>query len=658
MYIFYKYYMVLVLSFIWGGLMNHQSRKKKNGLKKISLLNLLLILIILVGAGIFAYPTISDLWNSFHQSRAIAGYVNKVEGMKKKDIDLMLERARLYNRKLAGNVNRFRMSDEEREEYDSFLDINGTGIMAYVEIPKIHIRLPVYHGTQEKVLQTAVGHVEGSSLPVGGKGTHAVLSGHRGLPSAKLFSDIDQLEKGDRFILQVLNKKMLYQVDQIRIVLPDQLKSLTIDAAKDYVTLVTCTPYGINTHRLLVRGERAPGKAKPKVEKDERNYLSGVFLILLFVLIVLFITAVILINRLKKMKLISKTTFTALFIMIIMTGLLAGTIDVRADEINLSDPVSLRIHLIPASLPNEIGEDIKNAHVVFDIYKMADVVCPAGQDTITYTSENDYGFQSFFRSTDVITDQRQVNGATWRKYGQMAAAEIFDNHAVINPLLTVEKEDTEINDLSTGVYLIIARGEKDLQRQDSDYRDYIKVDDQGSIISLARSEKYEYSFEPEMVVLPSRTPYLSDQDSRPSEDLATLNAEGSSHDLAVLKNNTSQEDSGWTYSLDIYLKTSVQSLNSSPGQDSAEEPLPSATSEPEESESAKTKNSKSVKKKKSNKEDSSNDDKNSRSLIRNLVKTGDDSRILLYIVGTIISLCIILWIIIDYFVVFRKKNTK
>ena len=169
----------------------------------------------------------------------------------------MWEAAQAYNKKLlAKSGDRFVLTDEEKEAYNKVLDVTGTGIMGYVNIPRIAVSLPIYHGTDPAVLEIAVGHIEGSSLPVGGKGTHCVISGHRGLPSAKLFTDIDRLKEGDTFQLQVLNRTLTYEVDQIRVVLPDQLEDLAIDPDKDYCTLVTCTPYGVNTHRLLVRGHR------------------------------------------------------------------------------------------------------------------------------------------------------------------------------------------------------------------------------------------------------------------------------------------------------------------------------------------------------------------------------------------------------------------
>lgn len=225
--------------------------------KKIDLLsNRVLITIMVIGFLILAYPSVSDWWNSFHQSRAIASYVETVANLDQSDFDKMIADAEYYNASLIDKKNRFKMSEEETRAYNSILDVTGTGIMGYVQIPKIHISYPIYHGTEDTVLQIAIGHIAGSSLPVGGAGTHCLISGHRGLPSARLFTDIDRLTEGDTFVLQVLDRTYTYEVDQIRIVLPEELDSLTIDPEKDYCTLITCTPYGINTHRLLVRGHR------------------------------------------------------------------------------------------------------------------------------------------------------------------------------------------------------------------------------------------------------------------------------------------------------------------------------------------------------------------------------------------------------------------
>lgn len=223
---------------------------------KKHLTTIVLIIMLIAGLSLLLYPTISDYWNSFHQTRAIASYEDQVNNIDEEQKQQMLKLAKEYNERLVGMVDRWKLSAEEYEYYESILDVTGTGIMGYVEIPNIKVQLPVYHGTNQEVLQIAVGHVEGSSLPVGGIGTHSVLSGHRGLSSAKLFTDIDQLTEGDIFRFSVLGETLTYQVDQIHIVLPDEINDLEIDRDMDYCTLVTCTPYGVNSHRLLVRGHR------------------------------------------------------------------------------------------------------------------------------------------------------------------------------------------------------------------------------------------------------------------------------------------------------------------------------------------------------------------------------------------------------------------
>lgn len=215
-----------------------------------------LIIVFFVGVSVLLYPTVSDYWNSLHQSQAIATYADSVENMDEQDYEKLWDAAVSYNQKLFQSGHGLGLKDEEKEEYNELLDVSGTGIMSYIEIPKIKCSLPVYHGTDEGVLQIAVGHIEGSSLPVGGLNTHCVLSGHRGLPSAKLFSNLDKLEEGDIFMIRTLDQTLTYEVDQIRIVLPDEVDDLKVEEGKDLCTLVTCTPYGINTHRLLVRGHR------------------------------------------------------------------------------------------------------------------------------------------------------------------------------------------------------------------------------------------------------------------------------------------------------------------------------------------------------------------------------------------------------------------
>lgn len=231
--------------------------KRPKGKKKKSILpSLLLVLILLAGLSLLLYPTLSDYWNSLHQSQAIASYVETVEAMDEADYEAMWAAARAYNDALPRDNSRFHPSEEAQAEYDALLDVSGTGIMGYVEIPQIGVSLPIYHGTDEAVLQVAIGHIEGSSLPVGGAGTHCVISGHRGLPSAKLFTDLDQIQEGDTFLLHILDETLTYQVDQIHIVEPDDVTYLAIEEGQDLCTLVTCTPYGVNSHRLLVRGRR------------------------------------------------------------------------------------------------------------------------------------------------------------------------------------------------------------------------------------------------------------------------------------------------------------------------------------------------------------------------------------------------------------------
>ena len=229
--------------------------------KKSSFVTAILIAALLAGALLLLYPTISDYWNSFHQSRAIASYAEQVADLDDTTYDQIWADARAYNETLDNSTSRFVMTEEQKKIYEALLNIADNGVMGYIEIPKIKCNLPIYHGTDEAVLQIAIGHVQGSSLPAGGESTHCVLSGHRGLPSAKLFSDLDQLTEGDVFLLRVLDETLTYEVDQIRTVLPDELDDLAIEEGKEYCTLVTCTPYGINSHRLLVRGHRVENQA-------------------------------------------------------------------------------------------------------------------------------------------------------------------------------------------------------------------------------------------------------------------------------------------------------------------------------------------------------------------------------------------------------------
>lgn len=227
------------------------------------------LLIVLIGLCILLYPQMSNYINVKNQTRAIDTYESSVSTLDYKDYSSFLQAARDYNTRLAAGSATVKdafsqgANDESRTgEYWSLLDIDGDGVMGYIEVEKINVRLPIYHGTGEDVLSVGVGHLQGSSLPVGGDGTHAVLSAHTGLPSAELFTDLDQLQLGDTFTLKILGDTLTYQVDQILTVLPEDVDALAIVPGQDYVTLVTCTPYGINTHRLLVRGTRIPNPAE------------------------------------------------------------------------------------------------------------------------------------------------------------------------------------------------------------------------------------------------------------------------------------------------------------------------------------------------------------------------------------------------------------
>ena len=276
-------------------------------MKKKHISTIIIALIFLAGLGFLLYPTVSNLWNRAHQSRAIATYTKQVEKLDDSQNKEMLKAARKYNKSLLKKSDHWKLSKKDKKKYESLLDVSGTGIMGYIEVPKIDCSLPIYHGTDEGALQIAIGHLEGSSLPVGGKSTHCVLSGHRGLPSARLFTDLDQMEEGDIFILNILGRKLAYEVVQIKVVLPEEMSDLEIEEGKDLCTLVTCTPYGINTHRLLVRGHRTKYVEK-KVEEEQKKVQTKKTDIRLMiaggtgVLILLIIIIVIVIKRRRKRR--------------------------------------------------------------------------------------------------------------------------------------------------------------------------------------------------------------------------------------------------------------------------------------------------------------------------------------------------------------------
>ncbi len=242
--------------------------------KSNRVMTLLLVLALLAGLFLLLYPTVSDYWNSLHQTRTITGYAENVAQLDRTEYEEMWAAAQRYNRTLPKRENAFALTEEQKREYESLLNASGNGVMGIVEIPKIGCALPIYHGTDDAVLQIAVGHLEWSSLPVGGEGTHCVLSGHRGLPSARLFTNLDQLAVGDRFLLRVLDETLTYEVDQILIVEPQEVAALGITEGGDSCTLVTCTPYGINTHRLLVRGHRVENDAQAKAVRVTADALQ------------------------------------------------------------------------------------------------------------------------------------------------------------------------------------------------------------------------------------------------------------------------------------------------------------------------------------------------------------------------------------------------
>ena len=228
---------------------------KSKGFAK-QLPNLIFAAVFFVGLGIFLYPSVSNYINTKNQSRTVTDYEDLMSTLTEEDYNTYWQTAQEYNDKLKERGMNFNLSDEELAEYHSVLDPTGTGVMGHIEIEKLGVDLPVYHDVTESVLQVGIGHIPGSSLPAGTTGSHAILSGQRGLPSAKLFSELDQMIEGDTFLLHIMNQTFAYQVDNIQIVLPEETQGLTIYPDQDYVTLVTCTPYGVNTHRMLVRGRR------------------------------------------------------------------------------------------------------------------------------------------------------------------------------------------------------------------------------------------------------------------------------------------------------------------------------------------------------------------------------------------------------------------
>lgn len=264
----------------------------------------ILIIVFLLGLSLLLYPTVSNYWNSFHQSRVVSSYVETVTVMNDYEYDEIWDAAVAYNKDLAAHGNKWNLNEQEIAYYESMLKVSETsGVMGYIEIRKINCFLPIYHGTDDAVIQVAVGHIEGSSLPTGGKSTHCVLSSHRGLPSAQLFSRLDQLKEGDTFTIRVLDEKLTYEVDQIRIVLPEEMDTLYIEEGKDLCTLVTCTPYGVNSHRLLVRGHRIDAdESDLRVSADAMQIDTLIVAVCIAVPLLLILLTILLLKTRKRKK--------------------------------------------------------------------------------------------------------------------------------------------------------------------------------------------------------------------------------------------------------------------------------------------------------------------------------------------------------------------
>lgn len=250
---------------------------------KKNLTTILLVAVFTVGLSLLLYPTFSDWFNTLEARRILGDYSQAVAQLNQEDYEKYWKAAEEYNKNLLNKPNRFSPTEGETKEYEATLDVPGSQVMAMIRLPSLNSVFPVMHGTSEATLQSNIGHIEGSSLPVGGPSTHAVLSGHRGLPSAKLFTYLPKLEEGDYFIIEVLDQRLTYQVDKISVVLPEDYSNLQIEPDQDLVTLMTCTPYGINTHRLLVRGHRVDNLPDDFINTRNEAMLIDSKLVALFI---------------------------------------------------------------------------------------------------------------------------------------------------------------------------------------------------------------------------------------------------------------------------------------------------------------------------------------------------------------------------------------
>lgn len=245
---------------------------KSNKKRKMTIKDIIRLIVLVVAFAVLLYPTVSSYVNEKNGSKVVSNYDAESVRLSNAEKEKMLEDARAYNKEMLSNIDLidpFSQGETSVDErYESLLNMDGSGMMGYIRIPKIKVEIPIYHGTSESVLQAGVGHFWGTSLPVGGESTHTVLTGHRGLPTKTLFTNMDKLVEGDVFYIKVLDETLAYKVDQILTVLPEETEALSIVPGKDYATLVTCTPYAINTHRLLVRGHRIPYEEAVKIEKN------------------------------------------------------------------------------------------------------------------------------------------------------------------------------------------------------------------------------------------------------------------------------------------------------------------------------------------------------------------------------------------------------
>ena len=386
-------------------------------MKKSLITGMLLAVILIAGVSLLAYPFISDSWNRFHQTHVVMNYADTVDQMEKEEYQRVLEAAYAYNAKLAERGLDWDMDEAEQKDYDAQLDVDPSGIMGYVNIPKIHVMLPVYHGTDESILQTAAGHLEGTSLPVGSKerstgdespsaGSHCVISGHRGLPSAKLFTDLDRLTEGDRFSMTVLNETVTYEVDQIRVVEPTDLSDLQIVPGEDFCTLLTCTPYGINTHRLLVRGHRIAGTMDDAAGKSLAfPFWPGLVIAMAAVFGLLFLLIVLMIvTRKRKTNGLFKMLVIAVALMLLLP---VGTSPAKAAGADV--PFSLTVHMANEAF---IKEDPQLRDVTLEIYRLADpddwerkmAMAQTGFDTKKAVSEKGYYLVVPMLGDEVETD--------------------------------------------------------------------------------------------------------------------------------------------------------------------------------------------------------------------------------------------------------------